>query len=39
MAVAPFGAMVAHRAPTRVLRKVFAAVFFVLATRLLVGLW
>jgi uncharacterized membrane protein YfcA len=39
MAVAPFGAMVAHRTPTRVLRKVFAVVFFVLATRLLVGLW
>jgi uncharacterized membrane protein YfcA len=39
MAVAPLGAMVAHRAPTRVLRKVFAAVFFVLATRLLIGLW
>jgi uncharacterized membrane protein YfcA len=39
MAVAPLGVMVAHRTPTRVLRKVFAVLFFVLATRMLVGLW
>ncbi len=39
MAVAPLGAAVAHRVPTRVLRKVFAALFFVLATRMLIGLW
>jgi uncharacterized membrane protein YfcA len=39
MAVAPLGVMVAHRTPTRVLRKVFAVLFFVLATRMLIGLW
>jgi uncharacterized membrane protein YfcA len=39
MAVAPLGVMVAHRTPTRVLRKIFAVLFFALATRMLVGLW
>ncbi|MGH8698325.1 MAG: TSUP family transporter, partial [Burkholderiales bacterium] len=39
MAVAPLGVMVAHRTSTRVLRKVFAVLFFVLATRMLAGLW
>ncbi len=39
MAVAPLGVMVAHRTPTRVLRKVFAVLFFMLATRMLIGLW
>jgi len=39
MAVAPLGVMVAHRTPTRVLRKVFAVLFLVLATRMLIGLW
>jgi uncharacterized membrane protein YfcA len=39
MTVAPLGVMVAHRAPTRVLRKIFAALMFVLATRMLIGLW
>jgi uncharacterized membrane protein YfcA len=39
MAVAPLGVMVAHRTPTRTLRKIFAALFLVLATRMLIGLW
>jgi uncharacterized membrane protein YfcA len=39
MAVAPLGVMVAHRTPTRVLRKIFAVLFFALATRMLIGLW
>jgi uncharacterized membrane protein YfcA len=39
IAVAPLGVVVAHRTPTRVLRKVFAVLFFALATRMLVGLW
>lgn len=39
MAVAPLGVAVAHRAPTRLLRRIFAGVFFVLATNVLVRLW
>jgi uncharacterized membrane protein YfcA len=39
MAVAPLGVVVAHRTPTRVLRKIFAGLFLVLATRMLIGLW
>ena len=39
MTVAPLGVAVAHRAPTRVLRRIFAFVFFALATNVLVRLW
>jgi len=39
MAVAPLGVAVAHRTPVRLLRKIFAGLFFLLATRMLVGLW
>jgi uncharacterized membrane protein YfcA len=39
MAAAPLGVMVAHRTSTRVLRKIFATLFLVLATRMLIGLW
>lgn len=37
--LAPFGARLAHRMPTRTLKRVFAAVMYVLATKLLVDLW
>ncbi|HEY6865129.1 MAG TPA: sulfite exporter TauE/SafE family protein [Burkholderiales bacterium] len=36
---APLGAAVAHRTPTRWLRRVFAVLFFVVATRMLIALW
>ena len=39
MLMAPVGAMVAHRLPTRLLRRVFAVLMFSVATRMLVGLW
>jgi uncharacterized membrane protein YfcA len=39
MAIAPVGAMVAHRLPTKVLRRVFAVLMFSLATRMLITLW
>ena len=39
MSLAPVGATVAHRLPTKVLRRVFAVLMFSLATRLLVTLW
>jgi uncharacterized membrane protein YfcA len=39
IAVAPLGVVVAHRTPTRVLRKVFAVLFFALATRMLIAMW
>lgn len=39
MLVAPLGARLAHRLPVRRLRIVFAAVLYVLAARLLAGLW
>jgi uncharacterized membrane protein YfcA len=39
MSVAPVGAMVAHRLPTRLLRRIFAVLMFSLATRMLVTLW
>jgi uncharacterized membrane protein YfcA len=39
MSTAPLGAMVAHRLPTRMLRRIFAVLMFTLATRLLVMLW
>jgi uncharacterized membrane protein YfcA len=31
--------MVAHRLPTRLLRRIFAVLMFSLATRMLVTLW
>lgn len=37
--VAPAGAAVAHRAPTKRLRQIVAVLFFVLATRMLFKLW
>ncbi len=39
MSLAPVGAMVAHRLPTKVLRRVFAVLMFGLATQMLVTLW
>ena len=36
--VAPFGAKLAHRLPVGALKKIFAALLFVLGTRMLVGL-
>ncbi len=39
MSVAPFGVAVAHRLPTRLLRRIFAVLMFALATQMLVGLW
>jgi uncharacterized membrane protein YfcA len=36
---APLGAAVAHRTSTKRLRQVFAALFFVIATRTLIALW
>jgi uncharacterized membrane protein YfcA len=30
---------VAHRLPTRLLRRIFAVLMFALATQMLVGLW
>lgn len=39
MVVAPLGARLAHRLPVKRLRMVFAAVLYLLAARLLAGLW
>jgi uncharacterized protein len=39
MSMAPVGATVAHRLPTRTLRRIFAVLMFSLATRMLVTLW
>jgi uncharacterized membrane protein YfcA len=39
MSLAPVGAMVAHRLPTKILRRIFAVLMFSLATRMLVTLW
>lgn len=39
MLSAPLGATVAHRLPTRLLRRIFALLMFSVATRMLVGLW
>jgi uncharacterized membrane protein YfcA len=39
MLMAPVGAAVAHRLPTRLLRRVFAVLMFSVATRMLIGLW
>jgi uncharacterized membrane protein YfcA len=39
MSLAPVGAMVAHRLPTKLLRRIFAVLMFGLATRMLVTLW
>lgn len=36
---APLGARVAHRVPGRLLKQIFAALLFVLAARMLAGLW
>jgi uncharacterized protein len=36
---APLGARFAHRVPGRMLKRIFAALLFVLAARMLVGLW
>ena len=36
---APFGARIAHRLPARTLRLIFAALLFILATRMLISLW
>ena len=37
--VAPLGAAVAHRTPTRWLRRTFAVLFYAVATRMLIALW
>lgn len=37
--LAPLGARLAHRLPTRILRRVFAVFLFVLATRMLFQIW
>jgi uncharacterized membrane protein YfcA len=39
VATAPFGARAAHRLPVATLRRVFAVLLFVLATRMLVTYW
>lgn len=39
MLVAPLGAAVAHRMPTVLLKRIFAVLLMVLATRMLVALW
>jgi uncharacterized membrane protein YfcA len=39
MLIAPLGAATAHRLPTKRLKQIFAVLLFVLATRMLVGLW
>lgn len=36
---APLGARAAHRLPTKILRRVFATLLFLLATRMLIKLW
>lgn len=36
---APLGAAVAHRAPVKRLRQIFAILFYILATRMLFSLW
>jgi uncharacterized membrane protein YfcA len=36
---APLGARAAHRVPGRLLKRIFAALMFVLAARMLAGLW
>jgi uncharacterized membrane protein YfcA len=36
---APLGAAVAHRTPTRWLKRIFALLFYVVATRMLIALW
>lgn len=36
---APIGAWLAHRVPGRTLKRIFAALLFLLATRMLVSLW
>jgi uncharacterized membrane protein YfcA len=37
--VAPFGVSIAHRLPTRALKKIFAGLLFVMATKMAWGLW
>jgi uncharacterized membrane protein YfcA len=37
--VAPLGAALAHRLPVKTLQRIFAGVFYVLATRMLIALW
>lgn len=39
MLAAPLGAAVAHRTPSRRLKQVFAVVFYLIGTRMLVSLW
>jgi uncharacterized membrane protein YfcA len=39
MLFAPVGVALAHRLPTRALRKIFAGLLFVMATKMLWGLW
>ena len=36
---APLGAAVAHRTPTRWLKRIFALLFYAVATRMLIALW
>ncbi|MEI6302321.1 MAG: sulfite exporter TauE/SafE family protein [Betaproteobacteria bacterium] len=36
---APLGVALAHRLPTKMLRKIFAVLMFAMATKMLVGLW
>ncbi len=39
MLVAPIGVSMAHRLPTRALKKIFAGLLFVMATKMAWGLW
>jgi uncharacterized protein len=39
MAVARYGARMAHKMPVQTLKKVFALFLFVLATRMLIAFW
>jgi uncharacterized protein len=39
VAAAPLGAAVAHRTPTRWLKRIFALLFYFVATRMLITLW
>ncbi len=39
MLMAPVGAATAHRLPTKWLKRIFAALFYVMATKMLIGFW
>jgi uncharacterized membrane protein YfcA len=39
MLVAPLGVAIAHRLPTKALKKIFACLLFAMATKMLWGFW